>query len=471
MPAATAPATPSVKGGIGTPIDRVDGRLKVTGRATYAAEAPIQGVAHAVLVSSVIARGKIKSIDTTLARQQAGVLRVVTPKNVAGISEPKKGDPQSGGGLREEERLPLDDWDITYAGQYVAAVVAETLEQARHAADLISIEYDSQTPVFQMQASGADSDKPKQDMGRPLQISKGDVAAVLKNADASGLTVVKQTYTTPVETHNPMEMHATVAQWDGDDKLTVWDATQYIMGVRATLASAFKLSESNVRVLCPFVGGGFGCKGAQWPHTILAAALAKMVKRPVKLMLTRQQMFTGVGHRPLTEQTLTLAAGKDGKLAAVQHASRIQGSMVGDFIEPCGIGTSRVLYETPTMEISHELSKVNIAPPTFMRAPGETPGTFALESAMDELAYALSIDPLQLRLINYAEKHPESGKPWSSKHLRECYQAGAEKFGWSKRNMQPGSMKSDEGLPLGWGMATATYPGNRFPGTARIRLI
>ncbi|MGN6507622.1 MAG: xanthine dehydrogenase family protein molybdopterin-binding subunit, partial [Tepidisphaeraceae bacterium] len=318
MPAATAPATPSVKGGIGTPIDRVDGRLKVTGRATYAAEAPIQGVAHAVLVSSVIAKGKIKSIDTTLARQQAGVLRVVTPKNVAGMSEPKKGDPQSGGGLREEERLPLDDWDITYAGQYVAAVVAETLEQARHAADLISIEYDSQTPVFQMQASGADSDKPQQDMGRPLQISKGDVAAVLKNAGASGLTVVQQTYTTPVETHNPMEMHATVAQWDGDDKLTVWDATQYIMGVRATLAGAFKLSESNVRVLCPFVGGGFGCKGAQWPHTILAAALAKMVKRPVKLMLTRQQMFTTPGRRSQTIQRLALGASKDGILKGIR---------------------------------------------------------------------------------------------------------------------------------------------------------
>ena len=469
---ATPSTQPTVKGGIGAPISRLDGRLKVTGGATYAAEAPIPDCAHAVLLSSVIASGKIKTIDATAARSAPGVIMVATPTNVPDMTKPEKGSPQKGNGMQEERRLPLDDWSIHYAGQYVAAVVAQTLEQAQYAARLISVDYDEKTPMLSMHDSGfLGSGKPNEHQGKDLQVHKGDVDAALTSADEKGLVVISETYGTPVETHNPMEMHATVAAWDGEDRLTVWDATQYVMGVRYTLSGAFKLKPENVRVLCPYVGGGFGSKGAQWPHTLLAAALAKSVGRPVKLMLTRAQMFTGTGHRPLTEQTMTLAASKDGQLAVIGHKTQCQGSVAGDFIETCGIGTSRVLYATPNMDITHQLNKVNIAPPTFMRAPGESPGMFALESAIDELAVALNIDPLRLRLANYAEKHPYSDKPWSSKKLRECYDIGAEKFGWQKRDPKPASMKTPDGRAMGWGMATATYPANRFPGTARIRLM
>ena len=448
---------------IGRPIDRVDGRLKVTGQARYAAEAPVQGVAHAVLVESNIARGTIASIDTSAAEAQPGVLAVVTSKNM-----PKLSDPRKGGGMTGENRLPLSDDNILYAGQHVAVVLANTLEQARHAADLVKVAYDPEPPMVALHDVRAEVVRPEKNFGEPLQVTIGDVDAALK---ANPAVVVQQTYTTPVEHHNPMEMSATVAAWDGDDRLTVWDSTQYMMGTRATLAAAFGLPAENVRTICPFVGGAFGCKGAQWPHTLLAAAAAKVVRRPVKLMLTRQQMFTSCGHRPPTEQTLTLAADSSGKLLALRHETNQQASIANDFIEPCGIGTSRILYATPAMHITHAARKMNVGSPTFMRAPGETPGTYALECAMDELAVALKMDPVALRRANHADVQPENKKPWSSKHLRECYQMGIEKFGWSKRKPEPRSMRHDDGRLIGWGMATATYPGYQFPGTARIRLM
>jgi xanthine dehydrogenase YagR molybdenum-binding subunit len=265
-------------------------------------------------------------------------------------------------------------------------------------------------------------------------------------------------------------MSATVAAWDGDSRITVWDATQYVDGVRQAIAVAFGLKPDSIRVICPFTGGGFGCKGAQWPHILIAVAAAKMVGQPVKLMLTRSQMFTSCGHRPELSQTLTLAASRDGKLAALQHDTVMHGSLVGEHVEACGAASSAVLYDTPNFSMSHTVRRVNIATPTFMRAPGENPGTFALESAMDELATALSIDPVKLRLINYAEKHPTTQMPWSGKNLKQCYQIGADMFGWSKRNPSVGSMRDSQGRLMGWGMATATYPAHRFPGTARIRL-
>jgi xanthine dehydrogenase YagR molybdenum-binding subunit len=282
--------------------------------------------------------------------------------------------------------------------------------------------------------------------------------------------LVDQTYTTPTETHNPLETSATVASWDGPDRLTVYDSTQWIKGTQAILAEAFGLPRENVRVICPFVGGAFGCKGSIWPHTILAAMAAQAVKKTVKLALSRQEMFVSAGHRPPTIQHIALAAKPDGKLQVLRHRTQTVTSPVGDFIEPCGMGTSKVLYASPAIEIEHTLYKVNVATPTFMRAPGETPGTFALESAMDELAYALKIDPVELRLINHADQHPINGKPWSGKHLKECYQIGADRFGWAKRNPTPRSMR-DGKLLVGWGMATATYPGYKFLGSAKVRLL
>lgn len=452
----------STTNSIGQALSRVDGRAKVTGAAPYAAEAPVKDIAYAVIVQSTIARGRIAAINTTQAQAAPGVLAILTPANMPKLTAPKDA-------MLGETRLPLSDMNVYYAGQHLAVVIAETPEQANWAAHLVKVDYDGvEKPRLQMHDASAPLDQPKNNFGEPIQITKGDVAAA---AGTFGAVVVKQTYTTPTHTHNPMEMSATVAHWTADDHLTLWDSTQDVTGTRNTIAGLFGLPPANVHLLCPFTGGGFGCKGSTWPHTTMAVAAARMVKRPVKLMLTRHQMFTSCGHRPPTEQAMTLAASRDGKLLAVGHETTTVGSNVGDYTETCGMGTSYVLYDTPSLKVTHAIRKIDVATPTFMRAPGETPGSFALESAMDELAYGLSIDPVQLRLANYAEKHPQTGQEWSSKQLRKCYEVGMEKFGWTRRTPAPGSMRDKQGRLLGWGMATAAYPAMTFPGSARIRIM
>jgi xanthine dehydrogenase YagR molybdenum-binding subunit len=308
--------------------------------------------------------------------------------------------------------------------------------------------------------------KPLEHLEEELQKRKGDPATALARND---LTKIEHTYSTPTETHNPMECSVTVAHWEAPDRLTIYDATQYVKGVQGILAHAFGLGRENVRVICPFVGGAFGCKGPVWPHTILAAMAAKVTGRPVKLELTRHQMFSGTGHRTPTFQTIALAASKDGKLQAIRHRSEMLTSPVGDWVEGCGIGSTAVLYEAPAIEFSHIVHTVHVAQPSFMRAPGECPGTYAVESAMDELAYALKMDPLKLRQVNNSLKHPIKGVPWSTKHLHECYELGGEKFGWANRKHEPRSMK-DENLLVGWGMATATYPAHAGRAEAHIQL-
>jgi xanthine dehydrogenase YagR molybdenum-binding subunit len=466
-------ATPSRDGrnsataAIGKPIDRVDGRRKITGAAKYAAEFRHDRLAHAVLVQSTIAKGRIAALDTAAARRAPGVITILsheTMPKLKGAPGGPKAKPLETGKMGED-RLPFSDDVIHYAGQHVALVVADTLDHARHAASLVKVRYREEKPALTIAEAESTAYSPKASFGRPLQHQRGDVEAALA---APGVIKIQQTYTTPVETNNPMEPSATVAVWNGD-RLTVADSTQAVMGTRAVLAQAFGIPKENVRVLCPFTGGGFGCKGFQWPHTMLAAMAARVTRRPVQLNLTRQQMFTSTGHRPPTVQTIALAAGRDGKLTAIRHETLQPTSPTTEFIEPCGLTTSKLLYSCENVAIPHRLVKVNIAPPTPMRAPGDCPGSFALESAMDELAYELGIDPLELRLRNYAEKDEGEGKPWSSKHLRECYQRGAEMFGWSRRNPKPGSTK-DGGLLVGWGMATALYPGNRRPASARARL-
>lgn len=457
MPAALA--SPLSVSPVGEPRDRVDGRAKVTGRATYAAEAPVRNAVHAVIVQSTIACGEITALDASAAERSPGVLAVLTPKNMPQLDEGKIK-------LHAESRLPLSDLTIHFAGQHIAVVVADTLERARHAATLLKVTYATKTPVLDLDAPSAKIEWPKKNNEREMQFKLGDVDAALA---APGVIVVKQTYSTPVETHNPIELSASVAAWEGD-QLTVWDATQAVVNRQMALAAAFGLKPENVRVLCPFVGGAFGCKGDQWPHTVLAAAAAKVVGRPVKLMLTRRQMFTSCGHRPPTEQTISLGAGKDGRLVAVRHDSKIEDSEVGKHIEPCGSTTSAIMYATPNLAFTHRLSRVNLASATFMRAPGEAPGMFALESAMDELAVALRMDPVQLRLANHTDKAPHNGLPFSTSNLRECYRLGAEKFGWARRNQEPRSMRGADGARIGWGMAAAIYPAHRFPNQARIRL-
>jgi xanthine dehydrogenase YagR molybdenum-binding subunit len=452
---------------IGPARSRVDGRLKVTGAAKYSVEFQLPKCAHGWTVESNIAKGKITSIDIAAAQSAPGVLAVLTHLNAPKTREPKeKQERNSYHGIRNEERLPLSDDAVHYAGQYVALVVAATIEQARYAASLVRVNYAPEEPLLTMEAAEHKAEKPKANNQEHVQIKKGDVDAAL--ADQS-LVKIEQTYITPTETHNPIEMSGTIAQWEGDEKLTLYDATQFVKGVQSVMARAFGLEVENVRVICPFVGGAFGCKGAVWPHVLLAAMGAKAAGVPVKLHVTRRNMFVGAGHRTPTRQTISLAATRDGKLQAIQHVTDTLTSTVGQFTESCGARSSGIMYESPAIRVEETVFPVNVSTPTFMRAPGECPGTYALESALDELAYALKMDPVALRLANYSEKHPTKDVPFSAKHLKDAYELGAEKFGWAKRNREPASMRAGD-LLMGWGMATATYPAHKMNAAARVQL-
>lgn len=449
---------------VGQPMDRVDGRLKVTGGARYAAEFNVPGVVHGYALESTISKGKITGIDTAAAERAPGVLAVLTHLNAPKLKESTSD--MAGGGIRVEERNPLSDDVISYGGQYVALAVAETFEQARHAARLIRVTYAAEKPALTAEDVPGTGKQPKENQGDPMQVQKGDVTAALR---LPGGSKVAQTYLTPTETHNPIEPAATVAHWTAPDRLVLYDATQYVKGAQAIASETFGLPRENVRVVNPFVGGGFGAKGPTWPHTILAALAARVVNRPVKLPLTRSAMFAACGHRSMTVQNLALAAETDGRLRAIQHNTVNLTSPLGAFIESCGATTSNVLYASPAIGFSHTIFTVNKGQSSFMRAPGEAPGTFAVESAMDELAAELKMDPIQLRLANYSERHPVQDRPWSTKFLRDAYRVGAEKFGWSRRNPEPRSMR-DGNLLVGLGMATATYPGYKFAANARVRL-
>lgn len=450
---------------IGKPIDRVDGRLKVTGAARYSAEFPVKNLHHGWIVQSTIMSGKVASIDTSAAEKTPGVVCVMTHTNA-----PKIGTPQGNfgsGGVFAEQRLPLADGVVHHAGQHLAVVVADTIERARHAASLVKVTYDDVTtslPTLREAMEGAS--EPGDWFGEQLQYKRGDVDAAISAAGKDGV-VFEGTYETPAETHNPMEPSATIAHFEGDN-LTVYDATQWIVGTQAILANVFELSKDNVRVICPFVGGGFGCKGFIWPHTILAVMAARMSGKPVKINLTRAQMFTSCGHRPETIQKMTLAAGKDGKLTAIKHETTTYTSKVAEYVEACGQSTSRLVYKCDNVFTPHKIARRHVASPTFMRAPAETPGMFALESAMDELSYALKMDPLDLRRANFAEVNGISNRAWSSNFLLECYDVGADKFGWKSRKPEPRATRDGDHL-VGYGMATATFPGLRFPASARVR--
>ena len=460
---------------IGPSIDRKDGKLKVTGSAKYAAEFTVPGVTHGFIVQSTIAKGTISSIDTAAAEAVPGVLAVITYKNAL----PRKKVPNvSAGGSASQSpgtHIELLDEKIWFFGQHVAYVVAETLEQAMYAGGLVRVTYNADEAATDYRQHFKEAVPPHGGKAKDedADTTRGDV----KIAIASAAVKISHTYSTPHENHNPMEMHATIAQWSfgggsqggsGDDKLTVWDSTQFISGVQETLADAFSLKPENVRVIDPFVGGGFGCKGTTWPHVSLTVMAAKMVGRPVRLMLTRKQMFTSVGYRSPTHQSITLAADADGNLLASVHDVIAESAKYDEFCETSALAT-RMLYDSQTQSTSHRLVHIDTQLPTYMRAPGESTGVFALEVAMDELAYALKIDPLQLRLTNYADTDEGKNLPFSSKSLRQCYQVAAERFAWDRRTPDPRSMQSD-GQLVGYGMATATYPVMRFPAMARVAL-
>ncbi|HEX6449457.1 MAG TPA: xanthine dehydrogenase family protein molybdopterin-binding subunit [Trebonia sp.] len=425
---------------IGPGVDRVDGRLKVMGAARYPSDFSLPEMAHAALVRSTIAAGRIAHLDTTRAAAAPGVLAVITHENAGQLHKGRRNM------VYPPPPPPLQDAKIRYHGQYVAMVVAETRQQAAAAARLVEVTYDRDDPVL----------SPDDPAARPrsnpyfINMKRGNVKETMSAAEVA----VEGTFTTSAQTHNPLGPFTTLAHWDGDT-LTVHDSTQNPFLLRAVLAASFGLAEEKVRVLSPFVGGGFGAGLRSWPHSILAALAARIVKRPVRLSLTRPEMFTGMGRRPSTVQHLKIAATRDGKLVAIYHEGTSTASMSSDSPYPITLATT-MAYDCPNVIARDKRVRLNIPPIAHMRAPFIAEGNFALESLLDELSYELRMDPIELRLRNYAAVHPQTGLPWSSKALRECYEVGAERFGWAQREPAVGAMRDGRWL-VGYGMAGVTF--------------
>jgi xanthine dehydrogenase YagR molybdenum-binding subunit len=438
--------------------ERYDGRAKVTGAAKYAAEFPVSGVVYAFLVQSTIPNGTIASIDRTAAERASGVLAVLTPFNAPRLPVVLSQPPA------RHNLTVLQNTEVHYNGQPIGLVVATSLDQARHAATLLLIAYSPKPAKLDFVGRLAEARPLKQAGREPADTSRGDLGACMAKADV----ILEESYSTPIQNHNPMEPHSTLAWWDGD-RLNLYDSTQFVSGDRQTVAKFLGIPVDNVRVRCPFTGGGFGSKGSTWSHVVLAAMAAKFVGRPVKLALERNQMFGPVGSRPATIQKIRLGASADGRLLGVEHAVILHTSVMEDFLEPAAVPT-RMLYSSESNVTSHRLVEMNLGIGTFMRAPGEATGTAALESALDELAIKLKMDPVELRLINYAERDASKDLPFTSKHLRECYAQAADRFGWSRRNPMPGQKLEGSNF-IGYGMATATRHSGRTSAKAFVRLL
>jgi CO/xanthine dehydrogenase Mo-binding subunit len=423
---------------VGTARDRVDGRLKVTGAATYPIDVTLPGLACAVLVGSTVTSGRILHIAVDAAERAPGVLAVITHLNAPALA------PGPATEIGPQPVPPFQSDAVLHYGQHVAMVVAETREEANAAAALIEVTYERDEPVLSFDDPRASR------VSHPWtpDYTRGNVPRAVAAADVK----VTQTYTTTVNTNSPIGLFAAVATWDGD-ALTVHDTTQYPHGVRDTLAAMFGIDPAGVRVLVPFVGGAFGAGLRVWPHTTLAALAARATKRPVKLVLTRAQMFISVGHRPNTIQQLSIGASRDGQLTAIQHVSTSSIGMADELMNLITYGTLHA-YACPNLSTRATQIRQSIPIPGWMRAPGEAEGSFAMESAIDELSYALGMDPIELRVKNHAHVHPATGLPWSSNALLECYRQGAERFGWSARTLAPRLMRKGSQL-VGYGMARA----------------
>jgi xanthine dehydrogenase YagR molybdenum-binding subunit len=443
---------------VGAPIDRVDGPSKVCGRADYTGDLAAQDLAHAVMVTSTIARGRIADIDDGEARRAPGVLLVLTHRNAMRL--PGGGRGEAGGPTSSTHVLALlQDDRVHYQGEPVAVVVAGTFAQAAGAAALVRIRYEAEPPVVDFEAGRASAHSPGKVLDSDADSARGDFEAGWRNASHR----VEFEYTTPYQNHNPMEPHATLARWDGE-RLTLEDSTQYVAGVRRAAAQVFGIAPERIRVRSAFVGGAFGGKGSAWSHVMLAAMAARQAGRPVVLAVQRPQMFGPVGGRPRTAQTMRLAATPQGRLRALEHRSFSSTSTIEDWTETCALVT-RSLYDSDAVVTSHRLVKLDVGTPTFQRAPGECTG----KSALDELAFALDMDPLALRVRNASTRDADKNLPYSSNALLECYRVGAERFGWGHRSRAPASM-ADGRWRVGYGMASATRPAKRQPCAARARL-
>lgn len=452
----SAPAHLRHGSNIGQPMTRRDGILKVTGRATYAADNHPPGMLFAVMAVSSIARGRVVSLDVAAAKRHPGVVDIMTPdhKPQLAVAPDTKTNPFV---FRMEV---LQSNEVRYANQPIAVVIAETLEAATEGAALLAPRYDELPPLVGLDA-GETFVPPVVGVGNPSEHHHGDVEAGLAAAEKQ----IGATYETPPQYHNAMEPHAIVARWEGD-KLSIDTPSQGMVMARGRVAELFGLAPEKIHIRSPFLGGGFGAKGFLTGPQILGVMAAKLVLRPVKLVLRREQMYGPVGHRAPTRQRLRIGTDGEGRLTALDHHARTVSSTFDDFYEPAA-GASHALYAAPAIRTSHDAVRVNTGTPLFMRAPGEATGSIALESAIDEMALACGMDPLAFRLKNYAEVEPISGKPFSSKALRACYEQGATRFGWAKRPLQPRQMRDDAGLLVGWGMGTATFPALMFQAEAR----
>ncbi|KUI17040.1 xanthine dehydrogenase [Mycobacterium lehmannii] len=441
---------------IGTRVTRLDGPAKVTGTADYAYEYAVENAAYLHPVQATIANGRITTMDTSAAEAVDGVLAILTVFDKSQLADTSNGD-----------LTILQGPQVNYRGQLIGAVVAESVETARHAAGLVQVEYDASPHDVELRADHPKLYAPEQvNAGYPTDTAEGDAEAALRDAPV----VVDQIYSTPHEHNNPMEPHACITLWD-NDTLTLWDSTQGVHVVRNEMATTFGLEPEQVRVIAKNVGGGFGSKGAPHSHNVLAVMAAQRVPgRPVKFAVTRQQMFDFVGYRTPTIHHLRLGAERDGTLTSVSHDVIAQTATVKEFAEQAAVPT-RMMYAGANRKTSHRLAALDVPVPFWMRAPGECPGMFALEVAMDELAVACDLDPIELRIRNEPDVDPETGNPWSDRRLVECLQTGAEQFGWASRDPEPGSRCEGEWL-VGTGVASAVYPAMIQPGnTARIECV
>ncbi|MCP9274093.1 xanthine dehydrogenase family protein molybdopterin-binding subunit [Mycolicibacterium arenosum] len=437
---------------VGTPLTRLDGPAKVRGTAWYAFEYPIGDALYLHPLQATVARGWVSTMDTSAAEALDGVHSVITPFDAPTLADTSDGD-----------LTVLQDELVHYRGQLIGGVIADSAEIARQAAGLVVVEYDESGHDTEIRADHPGLYRPETvNPDYDTDTSDGDVEAALENA----AVLVDETYTTPHEHNSPMEPHATIAIWDHDGpRLTLYDSTQGVHVVRQQIATLFGIDEERIRVIAKNVGGGFGSKGAPHSHNVLAVMAAQRVAgRPVKLALTRQQMFAIVGYRTPTIQHLRLGADRDGRLTALSHAVVEQTASVKEYAEQTAV-SARMMYASETRETSHRLATLDVAVPFWMRAPGECPGMFALESAMDELAVACGLDPIELRVRNEPAVEPATGNPWSNRRLVECLRTGAERFGWADRDPEPRGRTDGEWL-VGTGVASAVYPAMTMSGNS-----
>lgn len=462
MPQNTTPI--ELQGPVGKPLVRVSGREKVTGSATFTAEWPLKGMLHAVAVPSTVACGSIRSIDASAAKEMPGVREVLTPDNVPKFQRVPSGSETGFATAVASSLFPAAERQIYHAGQYVAAVIADSFEAARDAALAVAVEYDEKPHQTDIDRASPD-ERPDSLMGAPPVITIGDADAVMKQCDV----VVNEEYPLIGNHHNPIEPHAAIADWTTKNNkpfLTVYETSQSIAISQKSYAKVFGLDPKQVRVICKYAGGAFGSKGLMWPHALLACFCAKLAGKPVKCVVTRSQMFGGTGHRTPIRQTVSIGATNDGKIRSIIHRGYATTAIKDAYAEAFTMAT-RMMYDTEALRLDQKQCRLNTQLPTFMRAPAETPGMFALESAIDELAVRLKQDPIELRRRNEPKKDIHKNKPFSSRLLIRCLDEGAKQFGWSQRDPAPRSQRDGNWL-IGQGVAAATYPYNTFPTSAKV---